>query len=92
MEEREETAGCFSQKNKTKQRETNWLESASRQPVDGEAGRKKKKNTYVGHFHHGGISSRRLLQQRRHLRPRVIVSRSLSRTITQPQNLPSAGE
>lgn len=43
MEEREEAAVCFSQKNKTKQRETNWLESASRQPVDGEAGRKKRK-------------------------------------------------
>lgn len=72
-------------------RETNWLESASRQPVDGEAGHEKKK-TYVGHFYHSGISSRRLLQHRRHLRPHVIVSRSLSRSITQPPNLPSADE
>lgn len=52
--------------------------------------KKIKKN--VGHFYHGGISSRCFLQHRRHLRPHVIVSRSLSRSITQPPNLPSADE
>lgn len=51
---------------------------------------KKKTKNLVGCFHHGDISSLGPLQHHRHLRPRVIVSRSLSRSITQPPNLPSA--